>query len=231
MVKPRLFLFDIDGTLLLTRGAGREAMWLAMRDIFGTAVTLDQHEFGGKTDWLSLVELLSPLGYSSEDIARIMPAYDAAMGAHLEAVAGRFDIQPCPGALALVTELHAQRDSQLALVTGNCRSTAPIKLRAAGFDPAMFPVGAYGSEAMSRDALPPLALVRAAAYYRREFAPEDVVVVGDTPADVQCARALGAIAVVVQTGFAQAADLKASQPDYLIGDLTAFDSVLAALDS
>ena len=113
----------------------------------------------------------------------------------------------------------------VGLVTGNVSSTSPIKLRAAGINPDWFPIGAYGSEALERDQLPALAVARAAAHYRYPFAPHEVIVVGDTLADVSCARALGAQAVAVQTGFAQPGDLDAA--DFLLSDLTEFARVLA----
>jgi phosphoglycolate phosphatase len=225
MTQARLFLFDIDCTLLWTRGAGREAMRHAMQEIFGMNDGINGHDFGGKTDWLSLVEMLGAHGYTYDDIAAIMPTYDAAMGKHLARIIGDFDVAPCPHAHDLIAELHAHSDAHLALVTGNVSSTAPIKMRAGGFDMAHFPVGAFGSEAMERDHLPPLALARANAHYRMSFTPEQVIVVGDTPADVACARVLGARVVAVRTGFCKAGELEASQPDYLIDDLSAFKAL------
>jgi phosphoglycolate phosphatase-like HAD superfamily hydrolase len=227
-MKRRLYLFDIDCTLLWTRGAGREAMRHAMLEVFGTNDGIDDHYFGGKTDWISLIELLTPRGFTPHEIERRIPAYDRAMGVHLECVIGTFDVTPCPGALDLITYLHQHEHAELALVTGNCRSSAPIKLRAAGFDPALFAVGAYGSEAIERDHLPPLALRRAVEHFRHPYAPGDVVVIGDTPADVQCGRALGALTVAVHTGFCKPGELAASQPDILLDDLTTFiDHVLS----
>jgi len=200
-----------------------------MLELLGFSTGIDNHEFGGKTDWLSLVELLSPHGYTYDDIARIIPEYDRAMGKHLERIIGDFDVRPCPGAPELVAQLRSQEDAILALVTGNVKSSAPIKLRAAGYDPDHFTVGAYGSEAMDRDALPPLALKRAIAFHQQDILPEQVIVIGDTPADVQCARALGAVAVAVRTGYARPGELEANRPDFLLDDLTQFAEVLSSL--
>ncbi|MBE0690543.1 MAG: HAD family hydrolase [Anaerolineae bacterium] len=229
MPKTRLYLFDIDCTLLWSQGAGRVAMGHAMLEVFGFRTGIDSHEFAGKTDWLSLVELLAPRGYGHDDIARIMPEYDRAMGKHLARIIGDFDVQPCPGAPDVVAQLRNQEDALLALVTGNVGSSAPIKLRAAGYDPAHFAVGAYGSEAMDRDALPPLALARAIEHHRQNIPPEQVIVIGDTPADVQCARALGAVAVAVRTGYCKPGELEASKADFLLDDLTQFAEVLSNL--
>src|SRR5262249_51871990 len=102
-----------------------------------------------------------------------------------------------------------------------------IKLRAAGFDPAWFPVGAYGHEARERDLLPAMAMARASDHYGYPFTPGDVIVVGDTLADIDCARALGAMAVVVGTGFEANEDLIAAKPDYFLNDLTEFGRVFS----
>jgi phosphoglycolate phosphatase-like HAD superfamily hydrolase len=125
-----------------------------------------------------------------------------------------------------VAELR-RRGVPLGLVTGNVSTTAPIKLRAAGFDPGWFSIGAYGSESVDRNHLSALALKRAAAHLQRPIAPERVMVIGDTVADIECARAVGATAVAVLTGYCPAADLVAAGPDYLLNDLTTFlDEVL-----
>ncbi|MCA9906696.1 MAG: hypothetical protein KC547_22730, partial [Anaerolineae bacterium] len=182
MATTRLYLFDIDCTLLWTKGAGRVAMGHAIQDILGFSPVIENLVFGGKTDWLLLQEILSPHGYTDEEVARIMPDYDRLMGKHLARIIGDFDVEPCPGAHEIVAQLRERDDALLALVTGNVRSGAPVKLRAAGFDPAHFAVGAYGSEAMNRDALPPLALARAVEHYRQNIQPEQDIVNGDTPA-------------------------------------------------
>ncbi len=224
MSKKHLILFDIDGTLLWTRGSGRVTTQAAMMDVFGTCGALETHNFGGKTDWLTLVELLTE--YSSEDIGRHMPAYEQAMALHMARVITEYTTEPCPGALDVVHALRARDDVLLGIVTGNVSLTVPIKLRAAGFDPDWFPVGAYGSEAMDRDHLPAIALARAIKHFGQPITPEQVTVIGDTPADISCARALGARAVAVKTGFSKHEELVAAKPDILLDDLTGLMKVL-----
>jgi phosphoglycolate phosphatase len=221
---PHLILFDIDGTLLWTRGSGRAATKAAMMDVFGTCGALDSHNFGGKTDWLTLAELLSD--YSADDIGKHMPAYEQAMAHHLTKIITEYTTEPCPGALDVVHALRKREDVLIGIVTGNVAMTAPIKLRTAGFDPAWFPVGAYGSEAMDRDHLPAIAIERAAKHVGKPISPEQVTVIGDTPADISCARAAGARAVAVMTGFSKQEELIAAKPDILLDDLT---SLLDAL--
>jgi len=178
--------------------------------------------FGGKTDWRTLHELLAERAYSHDALRAFIPQYEAAMGRHLSRIIGDYEVIPCPASLDLVHELRRRDTPTLGILTGNVSTTAPIKLRAAGFDPDWFPVGAYGSEALERDNLPALAVERAEKLLRRRISPEQVVIIGDTPADVACARALGAIAVAVLTGFSSREALAATQPDYLLDDLSQF---------
>lgn len=212
----QLILFDLDGTLLEARGLGRAATRRAMLEIFGTAGRLDTHHFAGKTDMGTLCELL---GMDEAQLGRHMPAYESSLARHMRALLPEFAPAPLPGALQTVQTLRAQPEVITGVVTGNSSATTPLKLRAAGFDPAWFPVRACGSEAAHRNALPPLALERACANSGRRITPQQVTVVGDTPADVACARALGARAVAVTTGFSSRAELQAAQPDHLLDAL------------
>jgi phosphoglycolate phosphatase-like HAD superfamily hydrolase len=225
--KHRLILFDIDGTLLRTHGAGRLSTRDAMLEIFGAADGLDAHSFGGKTDWQTLVELLAAHGYDERRVGDMMPVYEQAIARHLTRIIIESETIALPGALEAVTHLLDDRATVMGIVTGNVSTTAPIKLRAAGFDPAWFPVGAYGSERMLRDHLPALALERAIAHAGRDINPSDVIVIGDTVADIQCARAVGAKAVAVCTGFEPVANLENARPDVLLDDLTTLLHILA----
>lgn len=227
MVTPALLLFDIDGTLLRTKGAGREATRRALLDVFGTQAAVLTHHFSGKTDWFTLLELLLTEGFTEAQIAERLHTYDEAVGRHTEALVGAYDIAACTGALETIEALRQRADVLLGLVTGNARRSAPHKLRAAGFEPAWFPVGAFGTEAIDRNALTPLALERAAAHLGAQ--PATVLVIGDTAMDVACARAIGAVAVVVETGFATREELLAAQPDHLLPDLAGFPGWLDAL--
>jgi phosphoglycolate phosphatase len=234
----KLILFDIDGTLVWTRGAGRIAMLDALGSMFSHDADLAErvrqrvttHVFGGKTDWLTLTELLTEEGYTTESVGGIMADFNRMMGESIERLIGNSDVQPCTGGLELVDQLKQRPDAKLALVTGNVRSSAPVKLRAAGYDPADFPVGAYGDDAMDRDHLPPLAYQRAVRHYGYDFHHDDVIVVGDTLADIQCARAAGFQAVAVCTGFygVNRDVLAAAEPDHLLDDLTQFIPALLA---
>ena len=213
----QLVLFDIDGTLLDGHGIGRASTCRALLEHFGRVGRLDTHSFGGKTDWGTLCEILD---LSEAEIGRHMPAYERCVERHMRDLLPEFELVPLPGALQTVHALRAQPDCITGIVTGNTAATTPLKLEGAGFDPAWFPVRAYGSEAADRNKLPALALERAIARCDQTIAPQQVTVVGDTPADVTCARALGARAVAVTTGFSSRADLLAAQPDHLLDELS-----------
>jgi phosphoglycolate phosphatase-like HAD superfamily hydrolase len=221
----KLALFDIDGTLLLSQGLGRAAKAHAMREVFGTEANVQTHPFGGKTDWQILNELLGPLGWTSEAIGARMADYETRFARHMRDLASDFTATPLPGALELVQALDARPDVLVGVVTGNTRETAPVKLRAGGFDPSLFRVGAFGSESHNRNDLPALAIQRAEALIGATIRPSEVFVIGDTVADVTCARAVGAVAVAVLTGFEERELLLASQPDYVLNDLREFDRV------
>ena len=222
MAVRKLVLFDIDGTLLHSMGATRLSNALAIQDAFGLEIDITKHPFGGKTDWQILREVLEPHGLNRDDIGLKMAAYEAAFAQRLGAVIADFDVTVLPGALDVVNELHAREDIMIGLVTGNTSLTAPIKLLAAGFDPTVFVVGAFGSESDDRNALPRIALDRAIAFSGQDILPQDVIIVGDTVKDVDCARALGAVVVTVFTGFEKRENLINARPDYLLDDLTQF---------
>lgn len=207
----------------MPKGVGRAATRLAMLEVFKTDLGLENHYFGGKTDWRTLLELLPPQGFSESSIRELMPAYEQAAAFHMNRIIVDYPVEQCPGAHALVTELRRRGQPLQGLVTGNTASIAPIKLRAADFDPTWFVVAAYGSESPDRNELPPLAIARAEQLTGRKIAPEQVIVIGDTTADIACARASGAIAVAVKTGYAtNPRELEEAQPDYLLDDLTTF---------
>jgi phosphoglycolate phosphatase len=227
--QPLLILFDIDGTLLLTKGAGRAATRAAMLKVFGTCGKVDTHDFSGKTDWFTLIELLKPEGFKEIDIEHRIATYEREMAHYMAHFINNYAAHACTGALNLIHSLRRMEQVHLGIITGNVASVAPIKLRAAGFSPDWFPIGAYGNEAVDRNLLPAVALGRANRHYHHTFRPTDVIVVGDTPLDVACARALGATAVAVATGTSSYETLAASAPDYLLDNLTTFASTVLGM--
>ena len=136
---------------MISRGIGREAKRRAMQECFGVTGDLDNHVFGGKTDWGILADLLAPFGRSAADIGRDMPAYEAVMARHMRQISGDYLAEPCPHAMELVQALRGRDDTLIGLVTGNTSRTAAIKLEMAGYAPDWFVIGAFGNESPDRD--------------------------------------------------------------------------------
>jgi phosphoglycolate phosphatase len=214
---PKLVLFDIDGTLVLTGGAGLRAMNRACAEIVGASTdrtdagpteALNGIPVAGRTDWIILHDTLARMGLALDGdlLGRIRARYVTHLRDEIQQPGKGFN-GTLPGVGALLDELEPREDLFLGLLTGNFKDGARIKLER--FDLwRYFRCGAYGDDAPDRNALVPVALERAAACGLPRIAPEDVIVVGDTPHDVACAKAVGAVAVGVATGGFTAAQLR-----------------------
>jgi phosphoglycolate phosphatase len=222
----KLVLFDIDGTLITSRGAGRRAMRTALERVFGAAGGIDQYDLGGRTDTRIVHDVMGALGWEP---ARVKDRLDDFFEAYLAGLTSEIGdgrhVVTLPGVSLVVDRLAQSADVMLGLVTGNIEEGARIKLLPTGLWPH-FRIGAYGSDHMDRRRLPSLAARRAHALVGHTFAPTDVVVIGDTPHDIDCARAFGAVAIAVSTGQYTRAALLAEHPDHLFDDLADVERVL-----
>ncbi|HEY3064830.1 MAG TPA: HAD family hydrolase [Methylomirabilota bacterium] len=225
----RLFLFDIDGTLVRARGAGRVAIQRALVATYGTAGAIDGYDFRGKTDPRIVHDLMQAAGVPEAVVRAGLSACFEHYVRELDAVIGdgsRVDVMP--GVADIVHALSTRDDALVGLLTGNIEAGARVKLRPTGLWP-YFRVGAFGSDDADRRRLPAVACARACALVGCEFPFERVTIIGDTPLDVDCARACGAVAVAVATGFHAADELAACRPDLLFGDFSEVDAALRAL--
>lgn len=195
----RLVLFDIDGTMLQSNGAGRRAMLVALREVFGSPGPED-HRYDGKTDPQIVREVMRLEGHHDAHIDKRMDALMSLYLSRLEHELEHVDTLVHPGIFELLEALEGRRDTILGLLTGNLREGAYAKLRAAGIDPDRFRVGAFGSDHELRPELPAFAQRRARAELGVDLEGEDLVVIGDTPADIECGRSLGVRAIGVATG-------------------------------
>jgi phosphoglycolate phosphatase-like HAD superfamily hydrolase len=225
----RLFLFDIDGTLVTARGAGRAALQRALDRTYGTAGEIDRYDFRGKTDPRIVFDLMRGAGLDDDVIeARMSACFDAYV-AELEGEIGDGSrVIVLPGVAEVVRTLAARDDALVGLLTGNIEAGARVKLRSTGLV-SLFRVGAYGSDSMDRRKLPAVACERARAVAGREFPFDRVTIIGDTPLDVDCARACGAVAVAVATGYHPHVELAACAPDLLFTDFSDVAGAVAAL--
>jgi phosphoglycolate phosphatase len=210
-------LFDIDGTLLSSGGAGKAALEEGLAEEFGIRGTMDKLVLSGRTDGAIVADLLllSGLTDSAENRARVSAAYLRHLPASLSRSTGRV----LPGVSALLTMLHTRSDVAVGLLTGNIRDGARLKLGHFGLY-EHFAFGGFGDGHHCRDDVAREALAEVCRHLGRSVDPGRVWVIGDTPHDVTCARAIGANAVAVVTGWHDRAELATCNPDLLLDDLS-----------
>lgn len=227
----RLVLFDIDGTLLLTAGAGRRAITAALLDEVGDPAAFADIRFDGKTDPQIVAEMLAAAGQAepreSERVRRLCERYVGLLARELEQPATRTTLMP--GVEPLLDRLEALPGVLLGLLTGNLAEGAALKLRSGGIDPSRFRVGAFGSDAARRPELPEIAARRAEPFFGRLPRGPEVVIIGDTPADIHCGVGISARALGVATGAYSVADLAACGPHAVFEDLSDTERVLKAI--
>ena len=226
----KLVLFDIDGTILLTNGAGKRAVHRALADVFGVTGPAD-HRFDGKTDPQIVRELMRLEGHADEHIdARMQALLDRyVLYLHEELQASERPVRVMPGVFDLLGALEARHDVLMGLLTGNLAAGAQAKLAAAGIDPRRFRVGAYGSDHEIRGELPAVAQRRARDELGIAVQGSDMVVIGDTPADLHCGRSIGARAIGVATGHYSAEELRSHAPAAVFEDLSCTADVVRAI--
>jgi phosphoglycolate phosphatase-like HAD superfamily hydrolase len=225
----QLFLFDIDGTLIQAHGAGHRSLVRAMMEVFGTAGTHDAYDWRGKTDPLIVSDLLRQAGIPEPVIRERLPeCFDRYINYLDQTLSNGHRVDILPGVVDLVRRLSDRRDVLVGLLTGNVERGAVVKLRSSGLLPC-FRIGAYGSDDADRRRLPAIARDRAAALTGRDFAFSDLVIIGDTPLDVDCARACGARAVAVATGQHSVDELAATRPDLLFASFADVDDSVKQL--
>jgi phosphoglycolate phosphatase-like HAD superfamily hydrolase len=225
-IDRRLLLFDIDGTLITSGGAGEAALKDAMRSRFDVEEDLDGIILAGATDARIARELLQKhsIAVSAENVAALLDTY---LG-HLDERIGRHDGKLLPGILPLLKALSERSDAVLALLTGNVSRGAEIKLTHYGvWD--FFEFGAFADDHHDRNELGKFARARALERHGEEFPPSRIYVIGDTPKDIECGRAIGACTFAIATGHYSSAELRDHAPDFLFEDLSDTARVVALL--
>ncbi len=222
----KLVLFDIDGTLVLTGAAGLRAMNRACAEILGPGIALEGIPVAGRTDRIILTDVLARHGRALDEplLGALRERYVTYLREEIE-LPGHGTKGIMPGVRPLLDELHQRDDVFLGLLTGNFEAGARIKLEY--FDLwRYFRCGAYGDDAADRNALVPFAVDRAQGCGLPALGPEHILVVGDTPHDVACARAAGAVAVAVATGSFSVDQLRGTGADIVFQDLSDTANVL-----
>jgi len=225
-LKTKLVLFDIDQTILHSGGAGEKALTLALRDRLGREATLENIEIAGKTDIWITHRIFEAHGIDPhpENVANFLAGYLD----HLKRELGRSNGRLLPGFPAILHALARLPNVAVGLLTGNLRRGAELKLGHFGMLDH-FSFGAFSDDSQERNQLGPFARKRAAEAHGTEFQPGDIFVIGDTPHDIACAKAINARAVGVATGRYPRAALEAAGADFTFDDLSDVAGVIRIL--
>lgn len=211
-----LLLWDIDGTLIQSGGAGERALTAALREEFGISGTLEDIELAGRTDQWIARRILAKFAVpeTPQNITRYLDGYLRALPGELVNPGAKI----LPGVRELLLQLAARKDVAQGLLTGNLRRGAEIKL---GHHQlwAHFEFGAFADDAELRNELGPHAVRRANLHHSVQFSADRVFVIGDTPHDIACGKTIGAQTIGVATGGFSVAELKSCEPTAVLSDL------------
>lgn len=215
-------LFDIDGTLLSSGGAGQSAMEAALESTFGVTAPTEGISVAGRTDRAIVTELMKfhSIDNNEANWTTFLDAYLKRLSHELATRDGMI----LPGVNELLAELHQREELTLGLLTGNFHRGADIKMSHYQLSD-YFSGGGYGDHHFDRDdvAKEAIAEVRKNLDSKTE---QEVWVIGDTPADVKCGRAINATVVAVATGLFSMDELEACEPDHLCEDFADFELIL-----
>lgn len=216
----KLILFDIDGTLISSGGAGAKAMNLAFEEVFSVPDAFKGISMAGKTDIRIMKEGLKKHGLDSENgnIQGLCEKYLEHLRTQIETPRRHLK----SGIREAVLKLNAMENIYLGLLTGNIEAGARIKLGSFALN-QFFPIGAFGSDDEDRNRLLPVAAERFRNTYNREIDYRDCIVIGDTPRDVECAKVYGAYSIAVATGPYSYETLAKFLPDMVLRDITEMD--------
>lgn len=231
----RVLLWDIDGTLIrsVRTGAYKDYTIPVLEEIFGTSGRLREMQVSGMTDLQIVYEALMHEGFTQEDVMEQVQLLAARLTEEARKITGNgakfFEL--LPGVRQTLQAIYEHARYESALLTGNIRPMAELKMQLVGLQKFFTLPGAFGDESHNRRDLPALAADRIRRQLGVDLAPEQFIVIGDTPNDIDCARHFGARAVAVGTGrtFLQE-EIVACKPDALLPDLSDVDLVLRTLE-
>ena len=230
-MSDKLILFDIDGTLLRTNGAGVGAFNEAGRRVFGEDFSLEGLLVGGQLDSLILGRALDRLGIehfeAHLDIFRLH--YHECLTRHFDS--GEREAEAMPGVQELLVRLGDHDQFDVGMLTGNLEETGLLKLKAAGIASDHFHIHAWGDEGDSREALPPVAVTRWREHRSADREFHQAIIIGDTIHDVGCAKANGCRVLGVCTGVDDRPTLEQAGADLVLDDLSDTDSVMSWLET
>jgi phosphoglycolate phosphatase len=215
-------LFDIDGTLISSGGAGKAALEMALASEFGVTHAIERLQLSGRPDRAIIGDLfrMHIIDDKPEHWQRLTAAYLFHLPGCLVSHKGRV----LPGIAALLAEL-GRRNIPMGLLTGNIRAGAKVKLGHFGLY-EHFTFGGFGDHHLDRDDIAREALAEVVARWKGQHSLERIWVIGDTPLDIRCARAIGARVLAVATGWHSMDELASHEPDLLLTDLSDASALL-----
>lgn len=218
----KIILFDIDGTLLLTGRAGQGAIQTTVRELYGIEKLADV-KIQGQTDRGIARELFA--AHDLEDSDENWQTFRECYAKNLEKELPQRDGYVLPGVREILEQLDAREDAILGLLTGNIEKGARLKLE--HYDLMhFFSFGGYGDHHPVRDDVARTAKENAEQELGRQVAPDSIWVIGDTPNDIRCAKAIGARVLAVGTGGVELPELDSHDPDHCTADLSDVDRVV-----
>lgn len=227
MAISKIILFDIDGTIILTKGAGRRVLEEAINYVFGRDLDASSIRFSGKTDPQIVREILEANGIKEPELSEKRSAI-------LERYASNFSIEELmptlevlPGVKELIALLSANPEIKVGLLTGNLEATSWLKMDAASIDRSLFEIGGYGSDSEDRYSIPAIVLAKARNLFQEDLSGDQLVIIGDTEHDIKCGRSISAKSIGVATGHYSYEELKSHEPDLVYSDLSDAHSILA----
>ncbi|SMF20437.1 HAD family hydrolase [Pseudobacteriovorax antillogorgiicola] len=223
----RYIFFDIDGTLILTNGAGKRALASAFRGLFNIADADVDIDYGGRTDLSICKELfqLNHVDFADDAFLQFITRYNQELKQELIVSKGKL----LPGVAKLLEALQDDDRYHLGLITGNIEAGAYTKLESHGIHD-YFHFGGFGDRQESRDDIAREGKRDAEKFAKGSLAADQLMIIGDTPHDVTCSRAIGAACMAVCTGYAARDAIEAQSPEYLLEDLENTDQVVGILD-
>lgn len=224
----KVLLFDIDGTLLLSGGAGLRAMNRAFEQLYGVKNILDGITLSGRTDNKIMMDAYNKasIEFSFRELDRFKRVYFELIGEEVNRQGtGK---RTMPGIDVLLPLLAERENIYIGLLTGNWETSGRAKLDCFDLN-KYFSFGAFADDSSDRNALAPIAVQRFTQKYGFEARADQVYIIGDTPADVKCAKPHGAVSVAVAAASHSVDDLLPHDPDYLFEDFSATKDILHIL--
>lgn len=220
MIQFELVLFDVDGTLLQQGGVVQFGIGQALKQVYGTSGPIQSYRMSGKTDPQIMKELMLLHGLEEDEIDEKINICCDKYVEILENTISNFNVVACNGVHELLEALIIDNSITLGLLTGNLEGIVAHKLRQAGLPREIFKFGAFGSDDANRNNLPDIAIARGEKFLNKNIDKKAVLIIGDTPKDIECARHSGVKVLSVATGRYSFKELAIHKPDFIFDDLS-----------